>query len=376
MTLDNNQLFFIELVKAGLWANVESTELCNHGFLETVDWDKVYQLAEEQSVIGVVLAGIERSNVKPLQDLLLQWIGEVQIIEQQNLALNEFVAKLNEKLRKAGIYSLLVKGQGVAQCYEKPLWRATGDVDLLLDNDNYEKAKTFLSTISSEVHKENAFDLHFSAIVKGWSLELHGSMRSMLPKKTDEEIDNIQDDAFRNRKKRIWKQNEEEISLPCADDDVIFVFTHILKHFFHYGIGLRQVCDWSRLLYTYKDELDLALLESRLNTMGLMTEWKAFGALAVAYLGMPAGAMPFYSSKESWRRKARRILAFIMETGNFGHNRDTSYYNKYPRIVREIISLGRHTGDSIRHFFIFPLDAIRIWGRMVSCGISDALKRI
>lgn len=49
-------------------------------------------MAEEQSVIGVVLAGIEHSTIKPPQDLLLQWIGEVQVLEQQNKSMNDFVA--------------------------------------------------------------------------------------------------------------------------------------------------------------------------------------------------------------------------------------------------------------------------------------------
>ena len=101
------------MVRAGLWTDVESTDLGSRGFTEAVDWNKVYQLAEEQSVAGLVLAGIEYSYVKPPQDLLLQWIGEVQIIEQQNKAMNDFVARLIENLRKADVYSVLVKGQGV-----------------------------------------------------------------------------------------------------------------------------------------------------------------------------------------------------------------------------------------------------------------------
>lgn len=369
MKLDINQQAFLALLQAGLWEREVRLAL-----YDKIDFYEIYKLSEEQSVMGLVLSGLEHADMKPTQELLLQWIGEVQVIDQQNCAMNDFVAKLNEKLRKAGIYSLLVKGQGIAQCYERPSWRAPGDVDLLLDNENYEKAKIFLKSIADDVHEENSFDKHFSADVKGWVVELHGSMRSMLPINTDEEIDRIQEDAFQNRRKRIWNYNDEEIYLPCADDDVIFVFTHILKHFFHYGIGLRQVCDWCRLLYTYKDMLDLALLKSRLKTMGLMSEWRAFGALAVDYLGMPVEAMPFYSSNESWRKKARRILSFIMEAGNFGHNRDTSYYNKYPRLVSAVISMVCHTGDSIRHSFIFPIDSIKIWGRMVTCGVSDALK--
>ena len=78
-------------------------------------------------------------------------------------------------------------------------------------------------------------------------------------------------------------------------------------------------------MWTYRDSLDLELLESRIKEMGVMTEWKAFAALAVNYLGMPMDAMPLYSDKSKWKNKADRILNYIFDTGSFGHNRDTSY---------------------------------------------------
>ena len=53
-------------------------------------------------------------------------------------------------MREAGIYTVLVKGQGVGQCYERPLWRSCGDVDLFFDAENYEQAKAFLSPLAVE----------------------------------------------------------------------------------------------------------------------------------------------------------------------------------------------------------------------------------
>ena len=128
--MNNTQTVFLELVKAGLWGN-GNLDIRIDG---TTDWNYIYRLAQEQSVQGLVLQGIEwfkNHNVSlgiP-QVLLLQWIGDVQLIEQRNKAMNQFIAELVEKMRAADIYSILVKGQGVAQCYEKPLWRPSGDVD-------------------------------------------------------------------------------------------------------------------------------------------------------------------------------------------------------------------------------------------------------
>ena len=103
---------------------------------------------------------------------------------------------------------------------------------------------------------------------------------------------------------RSWMNGKTLVFLPSADNDVIIVFTHILAHFFYGGIGLRQVCDWCRLLWTYRDIIDRKLLEKRLWRMGVMTEWESFAALAVDYLGMPVEAMPFYYDSHKWSRKA------------------------------------------------------------------------
>lgn len=108
--------------------------------------------------------------------------------------------------------------------------------------------------------------------------------------------------------------------------------------------------------------------------MGLMSEWKAFAAVAVDWLGMPVEAMPLYYDSSRWKRKAKRIVSFIMETGNFGHNRDNSYFRKYSYVVRKTISLWRHTCDSVKRFFIFPVDSVRVWWRMFVGGIGVALR--
>ena len=376
---NNSQKLFYELLKVGLWEDQRPVSGIKFHVSTDLNCEKVYQLAQEQSVQGLVLKGIEELKAKGIElgvpkVFLLQWIGEVQQIEQRNKEMNDFLSSLSEKLKAGCINALLVIGQGIAQCYEKPLWRTCGDVDFLLDDTNYEKGKKFLSSIAQEVHKENDFDKHFSVILDGWDVELHGSMRSMLPEKTDAMIDEIQKEAFEQNRYRVWNNNGIEILLPCSDDDVIFVFTHILKHFFHYGIGLRQVCDWCRLVYIYRNSLNYGLLESRLHKMGLMSEWKVFGTLAVQHLGMPKAYMPFYSANKSYQRKADRVFAFILETGNFGHNRDNSRYVNSSKLVQKVSSLWQHTSDSFKHSFIFPVDSVRIWCRMFMLGIYDALK--
>lgn len=346
----NKMKFFFELLQVA----VGNRQILS-GAPTSEEWEVIYSLATEQSVLGLVLAGIEATNVRPPQELLLQWIGEVQIQEQQNKAMNQFIAELIEGLRKADIYALLLKGQGVAQCYENPLWRASGDVDLLLSADNYEKAKSFLTPLADHVESEDKEVKHLGMTMGEWIVELHGTMHTSISRRVNKGIDDAQDDCFYGGNVRSWNNDGTTVFLPSPDNDVIFVFTHILEHFFVEGIGLKQVCDWCRLLWTYRSELDLQLLESRIRKMGLMTVWKALGSMAVDVLGMPKEAMPFYD--ESFRKKGQRVLARIMKSGNMGHNNDLSYREKYSGLTYKLVALWRRIKDFAGFTRIFPVEA-------------------
>ena len=361
MRLNNNQKAFFELLRAGLWE--KESRLSIFG---TIDFRDMYRIAEEQSVVGLVAAGLEHVSDKraPKEDAL-QFVGQALQIVQRNLAMNSFVAKLIELLREKDVYTILVKGQGIAQCYERPLWRACGDVDLFLSDNNYQNAVNQLTPLANSVDEENKKNLHLSMTIDSWIVELHGTLRSGLWRRIDKELDNVQRAVFYDGRVRSWINGRTQVFLPKDDEDVIFVFSHILQHFFKEGVGLRQICDWCRLLFKYKDSIDVSLLEKRLQSMGVMTEWKAFSALTVNYFGMPADIIPLYSANRKWSRKADRIMEFILETGNFGHNRDYSYYKKYPYVVYKAISFWRHLNDTLRHFMIFPIDAVLVlFGRM------------
>lgn len=371
MRLNKNIQAFFSLLRSGLWEQTAHLPSCGD-----VDYSEVYNLAQEQSVVGLIASGLAHiSENRPPRSAIVPFMTGVLSIEEKNQAMNEYLRRLMPMLAEAGIRAVLVKGQGVARCYSRPLWRACGDIDLLLDEENYKKAVAFLSARASKVDAESQYNLHQAMTIDGWEVELHGTLRSGLGRRIDRMQDALQADMFSGNKVRVWDSGGVEICLPEVNTDVIFIFTHILQHFFKEGIGLRQICDWCRLLWTYRDSIDTSLLESRIRAMGIMSEWKAFAALAVNTLGMPEEAMPFYSSSRRWDNKSHRLLEFILETGNFGHNRDYSYYRKYPFVVYKAISLWRHTKDTVRYMMIFPLDSIRVWLKKVVRGIKVVASR-
>ena len=316
--MSSSKIIFLELVKAGLWE--QKVRLLPY---DKADYSEVLQLAQEQSVVGLVAAGVNHADAVPYETKL-KFLGLASQIQQRNEAMNCFIAELAQKMQSAGITSILVKGQGVAQCYERPLWRTSGDVDLLFDAENYEKAKRLLLPMSSKRKEEGRYSKHIGLSIGPWYVELHGRLPTGLSARVDKEVDAVQEDTFENKHIRVWNNGGTDVALPDADNDVFFVFTHFIKHFYKEGMSLRQICDWCRLLWTYKDSLNRGLLESRIHRAGLLQEWKAFAALAVDYLGIPAEEMPLYDNNDRWHKKGEKIINVIME-GTHGKMRDTLY---------------------------------------------------
>ena len=378
--MTENTRVFLALIRAGLFPGQES-HLVLHDY-DVADWGKVYRIAQEQSVVGLVAAGIEILNVNPNLKLPLSmsltFAGEVLQLEQRNQAMNQFIAKLVNDMRRVGIYALLVKGQGVAQCYKNPLWRACGDVDFFLSDDNYEKAKEFLIPRASSVEPEGVYGRHLGMSIDGWVVELHGRLRCGFSGRVDRVLDEIQNETFYGGSISSWNNNGVQVFKLSKENEVFYVFAHFLGHFYKGGIGLRQICDWCRLLWVYRSELDIRKLETLVKCAGLVSEWKAFGTSAVEYLGMPFEAMPLLSQDDrhnaNLKKKAHRICKFILEVGNFGHNRDMSFYREGSYLGQKVKSFGRRIGDMWNHARIFPLDTMRFVPRIMWNGVVSAVR--
>lgn len=371
---------FFALLRAGLWGGANDSESAKHSLFEGMDWSEVYGLAEEQSVVGLVAAGIDRFKVYDSrwtvpQSMALTIAGEVLQLEQRNKAMNAFIASLISKMRAEGIYTLLVKGQGIAQCYEKPEWRACGDVDLFLSEENYNKAKEILVHLATSVEKEYKREKHLGMTIDGWVVELHGRLYCGLSSRIERELDDVLQDTFYGGKVRSWNNNGVQIFQLGVENDVFYVFTHILQHFYKEGVGLRQICDWCRLMWTYRDKIDVQKLKSRLKRAGIMSEWKAFYALASKYLGMPdlVNGYGIMVHDSRYDKKADRIREFVLKAGNMGHNRDTTYM-KRPYLVRKSISMGRRVSDIWRHAKIFPMDSLRFSFAIMYNGVRSAIR--
>jgi len=224
--------------------------------------------------------------------------------------------------------------------------------------------------------KEYEREKHLGMTIDGWVVELHGRLYCGLSSRIERELDDIYVDTFNGGNVRTWNNNGVQVFQLGIENDVFYVFTHILQHFYKEGVGLRQICDWCRLMWTYRDKIDVQKLKSRLKRAGIMSEWKAFYNLASKYLGMPnlVNGFGIMVHDSRYDKKADRIMEFVLKAGNMGHNRDMSHFSKYPYLIRKCVSMGRRIGDLINHARIFPLDSLRFFPRIMWNGVKSAVR--
>ncbi len=118
---------FFSLLRAGLWDKEADLQL----FDRPVNWQVLLELGRKQTVLGVLADGIGKlpPALRPPSPILRPLQQELLQIRSGHILLNHVLREIWEKLVRAGICPVLLKGQGVAQYYVCPEQRRCGNID-------------------------------------------------------------------------------------------------------------------------------------------------------------------------------------------------------------------------------------------------------
>ena len=97
---------------------------CVSRFPEPNEWQKFYELAKKQAVIGICYHGVTRlfdyGLVAP-QDLSLDWMAEAEEIKEVNRGRTRKLITLQEELQKHHLRSSVMTGPGLTRFYDREL---------------------------------------------------------------------------------------------------------------------------------------------------------------------------------------------------------------------------------------------------------------
>lgn len=328
-------------------------------------WHGLFEMAKMQALVGVCADAIDKlpREQRPPKTITQKWAFMVVKIEQRNKYLNDKLLPICGKLYKDGFDVCLLKGQGVAEYYQNPLHRQSGDLDLWMipkgmsGRINHGKCREAVVKYAYRYSKCTDLGVHHIdfPVFKDIPIELH-----FVPAYFNNYITNLRFERWLSKHAERQFDNITTLGVACPTDtfNLVFLLMHIYKHFLFGGIGLRQLMDYYYVVtkWSHDDKLlDAVAMEEfysslrRFNMMGFCgaVMWllhRVFGLERSRMLTEPDSVY------------GNILLDRILTGGNFGqylvdipcsYKPGDGYLTRYYKRVRNSMYMFRHAPAEI-----------------------------
>lgn len=255
-------------------------------------------------------------------------------------------------LTSNGIRCCILKGSSVAVNYPNPLSRPMGDIDILVDECNYEK--TALLFASQKEFIQNKHGFHFGFTYKNVSVEIHKSFTEY--SQDNEDVNKIVTDAIEH----ICIKKHDNFTIPVLSEpyQAISLLTHMARHFKENKFVFRMFCDWVCFVKSLSDEYWQKDVYPLVEKCGLSLFSDALNKSAMMYLGFDMKSKVFNDiddktceimieeflsvDKNSSVDGIDANLGTLLSTQYSDNNILTAYFASVNSIARRKYALGKY----------------------------------
>ena len=217
-----------------------------------LDYQKLFDLANQHQISALIYNQIYNFDDFP-EEIKQRWKREALKINAFQTRKTMKILQVYRRFLKQGLNVLIVKGLVCRSLYSQPDNRQSNDEDLYVQKEEYEAVKDILLKNNFTVISESGDVTTFIDPVSGLSIELHTALFSLESK------------AYGNYQ-RYFDQAFDECIVHSIDgvevysleytQHLLFLILHFVKHFFHGGVGIRQVVDIVMYSEAYGDKVD------------------------------------------------------------------------------------------------------------------------
>lgn len=395
---------FFELIQVAV-----GTRKCLSREPSAAEWGELYNMATKQALTGVCFVGLQRlksaGEVAIPEVLYLKWLWMAAKIQQRNRMMNEECVAVTKQLMHDGLSCCILKGQGNLVNYPEELREARnpGDIDVWC----WPQDPCGMEIAVSDLDGKGAHYEHYSGArgVIEYALMQARVAGSPVPEvrynhvelpnvwRADVEIHHRPSffcSPVRNCRLQRWLRDNEQfgmhdakigdcvIPVPTVSFNAVYQLTHIYRHLFDEGIGLRQLLDYYFVLRAL--HVEQCSLQDRTRSMAqwaegmglsvasnveIMHQLRRFGLAKFAgavmcvlreVFGMPEEYMICPANE----KEGRFLLDEIMMAGNFGafdqrikrdyRLRMNDYRLSLPRGMVHAIEKTKHNMRLVRHY--------------------------
>lgn len=288
-------------------------------FLRQVDWENFFQFCEIQAITGIGLQALESirkmfpRDVEIKTDLLFQWIGLSEQIRYKNILVNKRCGELGDFLSQQGKESRILKGQGNALMYPQPSLRTPGDIDVWIKGSKKEVVKFVQEKFPDERVQYHHMNYRVFDDVE---VEVHYYPSFCYNKIHNKRLQSFFQAQSSTQFLHPVKLDGSDIAVnvPTVLFNLVFQLSHMMRHFFTQGIGLRQMIDYFYLLRQEIDGRDKREFARILKRCGMYKFFCAVLWIEKCILDLEVNT----DIAEPNERAGKLVLHEILKGGNFG----------------------------------------------------------
>lgn len=326
-----------------------------------LDWSSLFTLSQQQAVIALVDAAIDRlpESQQPPRMERLKWYGYSQRIAQANAQVNADLHRLVRCLDRAGIRYAVFKGQVAAALYPEPWRRNSGDVDFYVARADYQRARQLIiNELGVQIERSAEADKHEDFTLGHTHFELHFRIETFGTRRHQQQFDALIEESLQtaNPCRRSVDGVEVPVLPPVAE--LVTIFKHLFNHLLMEGVGLRQFCDLlvhvERLCPLEPQAAAAQSLElsQALSDIGYLPAFRAMLAVLHRYLGLTHLPLELSAADYRW---AEALIAVPFSHGSFGKfDRSTTSRRWQQQIDTALLAL-RHC---LRFLPLAPTDIL------------------
>lgn len=291
--MNKEQSVLLSLIKQSQFGLSETI-----GFAD-VDMDALFKEAEQQSVLGLAASEIPEEYVNP------KWYKARYRRKASYFLYCDEQDALKKILDDARIPFVILKGNASAINYKEPFLRMMGDIDFLVPQDQYQQAKSLLSSYGYIEGHDNGRHASFKKDDQLFEIHHHYCYG----------VD-FEDYLIEGLNSRVSAtiENHEFPMLPKLSNGLV-----LLDHFrihLQSSVGLRHVIDW--MMYVYRnldDEFWSKEFAPVVEELGMDTLAFTLTRMCQIYLGLPETITWCKNAKYS---TCEQLMSVILKSGNFG----------------------------------------------------------
>ena len=251
--------------------------------IKDADWQRLFDFCKRQALIGVGFTAVEKLHEVGMEcpaDIRLQWYGYALKIERMNEKITKQCRELTKRYEHDGLQCCILKGLGNLQNYPEELClrRMPGDIDVwcIPPTDGLDIA---VATGNNDVEYVNYRGVN--AVIEYARMQFRLCGIDKQPRAIYHHIDAPSIDGteveihykpsfcrslIRNRRMQKWfavHANEctknkcrYGFPVPTSSVNVVYQMCHLFNHYFHEGIGLRQLMDYYYTLKIWHNDLE------------------------------------------------------------------------------------------------------------------------